>query len=266
MTSIIVRGKNGHELTTRCIASIMENTPNDAYRLIVVDDGSEPAYAFPCDYAIRVPVSKGAVTATNLGLGIALQQAYSPYILVLDNDTEIPFGDSTWLDRFIAELEENPKTAAVGATTNYSKGKQQILASPQTYMADWRDDSKPGWNKRPHGWKANPEVADFVSFAVLMRRDAVARTGFWDEQFNPGNFEDTDYSVQLRAAGWEIRVARSVYIHHAGHSTFGDDLMHLLETNERKFLQKWGPGHLWDLGIIPTTVLAEAAKYREERK
>jgi GT2 family glycosyltransferase len=258
MVSIIIRGKNGHELTTKCIASIMENTPTDSYRLIVVDDGSEPAYTFPCDYAVRVPVSKGAVTATNLGLGIALQLKDALYILVLDNDTEIPFGDSTWLERFIAELEENPKTAAVGATTNYAKGVQQILASPQTYMADWSDEKR-------SGTRDNPQVAEFVSFAVLMRRDAVARTGFWDEQYNPGNFEDTDYSVQLRVVGWEIRIARSVYIHHAGHSTFGGDLTGLLRTNGTKFLEKWGPGHLWDLGLVSTKVLSDAAKYREGR-
>lgn len=256
MVSIIIRGKNGHELTTRCIASIMENTPNDSYRLIVVDDGSEPAYAFPCDYAVRVPVSKGAVTATNLGLGVALQIADAPYILVLDNDTEIPFGDVTWLERFVSELEEHPRTGAIGATTNFSKGHQHALAAPQTYTADWSEDKR-------GGVKDNPQVAEFVSFAVLMRRDAVARTGFWDEQYNPGNYEDTDYAVQLRLAGWEVRVARSVYIHHRGHSTFGKDLSNLLQTNGLKFMQKWGPGHLWDLGLMPSQSLLAAMKFRE---
>ena len=259
MTSIIVRGKNGHELTAKCITSIMENTPVGTYRLIIVDDGSEPAYSFPCDFAVRASVCKGAVTASNLGLGVALQQHDAPYILVLDNDTEIPFGDSTWLERFIAELEEYPQTATVVATTNFSKGQQQILASPQTYTADWNDETR-------GGTKANPQVADFVSFAVLMRRDAVARTGFWDEQYNPGNYEDTDYAVQLRLAGWEIRVARSVYIHHAGHSTFASDMTKLLQTNGTKFMQKWGPGHLWDLGLLPSQTLTQAMRFREGRQ
>jgi GT2 family glycosyltransferase len=258
MVSIIIRGKNGHDLTAKCIASIMENTPLGTYRLIVVDDGSDPAYTFPCDVAIRSTVSHGAVTATNLGLGVALQQADAPYIMVLDNDTEIPYGDSTWLARFVAELEENPKTGAIGATTNFAKGHQHILAAPPTYTADWNDDKR-------GGMKANPEVAEFVSFAVLMRRDAVARVGFWDEQYNPGNFEDTDYAVQLRLAGWEVRVARSVYIQHKGHSTFGPDLASLLQVNGLKFVQKWGPGHLWDLGLMPSASLLQAMKFREGR-
>jgi len=259
MVSIIIRGKNGHYLTTQCVASIMENTEVGTYRLIIVDDGSDPAYDYPCDYAVRVPSCHGAVTATNLGLGVALQLKDAPYILVLDNDTEIPSGDSSWLERFVGELEEDPKTAAIGATTSFAKGAQHALACPETYTADWNDESR-------GGTKANPQVAEFVSFAVLMRRDAIARTGFWDEQYNPGNYEDTDYAVQLRLAGWEIRVARSVYIHHRGHSTFGDDIVNLLESNGMKFVQKWGPGHLWDLGLLPTQALVQAVKFREGRQ
>ncbi len=258
MVSIIVRGKNGHDLTAQCLASIMENTEVGTYRLILVDDGSEPAYDFPCDIFIRNAVCKGAVTATNLGLGAALLQQDAPYILVLDNDTTIPHGDIGWLTRFIAEMEEDPKTAAIGATTNFSKGHQHVLSSPQTYQSDWKDDER-----KAAGRKSNPEVAEFVSFAVLLRREAVARVGFWDEQYNPGNFEDTDYAVQLRLAGWEVRVARSVYIHHEGHQTFGDDIQELLQNNGRKFLEKFGPGHLWDLGLLPTQTLVQAVRFRE---
>jgi len=258
MVSIIVRGKNGHELTEKCLTSIVANTSPDLYRLILVDDGSSPAYGFPCDFLVRSDVCRGAVTATNMGLGVALQQSDAPYILVLDNDTEIPDGDFGWLPRFIGELEENPQTAAIGATTNFSKGPQHILASPQTYTADWSEDKR-------GGTKTNPQVADFVSFAVLMRRDVVSRVGFWDEQYNPGNYEDTDYAAQLRLAGFEVRVARSVYIHHLGHSTFSDQLSDLLKTNGLKFVQKWGPGHLWDLGLLPTQSLVSAVRSREGR-
>jgi GT2 family glycosyltransferase len=261
MVSIIVRAKNGHDLTSQCIASILENTEPLTYRIILVDDGSDPALDLPCDVLIRNAISKGAVTATNIGLGVALQQKDAPYILVLDNDTEIPKGDTTWLQRFVSELEENPRTAAVGATTNFAKGQQHALAVPQTYTADWKDDAA-----RTAGVRANPEVAEFVSFAVLLRRDAVATVGFWDEQYNPGNFEDTDYAVQLRLAGWDVRVARSVYIHHKGHQTFGNDIDTLLQSNGLKFMQKWGPGHLWDLGLMPTQSLLQAMKFREGAK
>lgn len=261
MVSIIIRAKNGHELTGKCVKSIRDNTPAGTYRIFLIDDGSDEPYTrydWNVDALVRFAQSSGAVTATNAGLGLALQQKDAPYILVLDNDTEIPAGDVTWLERFVREIDESPTVAAVGATTNFSKGRQHALAAPDTYTADWHDEKE-----RRGGGKDNPEVADFVSFAVLMRRDVVAQVGFWDERYNPGNYEDTDYSVQLRLAGYEVRVARSVYIHHRGHSTFGEQLSDLLKENGVKFMQKWGPGHLWDLGLLPTASLAQAVRFRE---
>lgn len=241
---IIVRAKDGHDLTRACLDSVFSNTPQSSFRLILVDDGSSPPFEGHSDVLLRCAESSGAVTATNLGLAVALQGP-APYVMVMDNDTEVPEGDRGWLARFVSELEQaGPGCAAVGATSNFVSGHQHILACPQTYTGDWED----GDNKRGSG--ANPVVPVFVSFCVLLRKDAIRRVGLWDEQYNPGNWEDTDYALQLRAAGYNVRVARSVYVHHKGHATFGDDLRQLMETNREKFAAKWGIGRLWDMGIV----------------
>lgn len=245
VVDIIIRAKNGHAMTEACIGSILENTPEDLYRIILADDGSDPPQdAAFADFVVRSAETRGAVTATNLGLAVALTTD-SQYVLVLDNDTRIPDGDTGWLDRFVAELElGGPKTACVGATTNFANPPQHALSAPPTYTADWSDD------QGRSGIKANPAVPWFVSFAVLFRKDVLARVGAWDERYNPGNWEDTDYAVALRTAGYEIRVARSVYIHHDGHQTFREDLQRLLQENGRKFYAKWGVGRLFDLGFV----------------
>lgn len=244
---VIVRAKNGHEMTAACLRSIVDHTPPDLFRLILVDDGSDPPLDVDmADLHVRSSESRGAVTATNLGLSVSLAQPDGDYVLILDNDTEIPRGDTGWLGRMIAELEQGgPQTACVGATTNFANPPQHILAAPQTYTADWSDET--GERK---GQRLNPAVPWFVSFAVLFRKRVIAQLGLWDERYNPGNWEDTDYAIQCRLAGYEIRVARSVYIHHHGHQTFRDDLKRLLDENGRKFHAKWGIGRLFDLGMI----------------
>ncbi len=110
---------------------------------------------------------------------------------------------------------------------------------PQTYTGDWEN-----------GKKENPSVIWFISFAVLFHKRVLRELGFWDERYNPGNWEDTDYSVLLRQNGYDIRVARSVYIHHVGSQTFSNDLQDLLIANQAKFVEKWGQGKLWDLGYF----------------
>lgn len=251
---IIVRAKNGHDLTAECIRSVRANTDQQDYRLILVDDGSELAYGPEgSDILIRIAKNHGAVTATNMGLALALTFADSPYVIVMDNDTEVPAGDTTWLERFVAEIEEGgERVAAAGATTNYANPPQHILHAPTTYEADWSDG-----NGRS-GRKKNPGSVWFVSFCVMLRKAVVAKIGYWDERYNPGNYEDTDYAVALRSAGYEIRVARSVYIIHHGHKTFGNDLQQLLAVNQGKFVQKWGLGKLYDMGIVPKKAMHEA--------
>jgi GT2 family glycosyltransferase len=255
LVDIIVRAKNGHELTRACLDSIAANTPRDLYRLVLVDDGSEPAQdGQGADFVIRSAQSRGAVTATNLGLSLALTRTDAEYVLILDNDTQIPAGDTGWLGRMLAELEQGgPKTACVGATTGMANPPQHILRSPQTYAADWKDD-----RTGREGIKHNPPVPLFVSFAVLFHKRVLRQVGFWDERYNPGNWEDTDYAVACRLAGYEIRVARSVYIHHMGHQTFREELRTLLQVNGRKFHEKWGIGQLFDLGLVDRKQLKAA--------
>jgi GT2 family glycosyltransferase len=180
------------------------------------------------------------------------------YTMILDNDTTVPEGDIGWLDRFIAELEEHPDTACVGAVTNYANPPQHALTVPITYQSPWKDEQDGKVTRE--GIAENPPVPSFVSFAVLFRTAALQQIGQWDERYNPGNFEDTDYSVRVREAGMSIRVARSVYLHHEGHATFSEDLQRLLKVNGQKFFDKWGIGRLYDLGFVSPRQLAGALR------
>ena len=251
LVDIIIRAKDGPALTYPLIDSITANTDPSLFNIILVDDGSDPAYDAIEDIThIRHSTAKGAVSATNSGIAQALLND-APYIMIMDNDTQVPDGDAGWLERFIAELEGGgDKCAAVGATSSFVNVPQHILQCPKTYSADWQNDDGTGGNK------LNPAVPWFVSFCVLLKKSAVREVGMWDEQYNPGNYEDTDYAMQLRVAGYEVKVARSVYIHHKGHKTFGDKLQQLLATNQIKFYEKWGIGRLPDMAMISENVIA----------
>lgn len=260
---IVVRSKNGHSLLHEALRSIAENTnPDLVGKLVIVDDGSKPALGATIAEALPEPwqekavytrhaESKGAVTATNAGLRLFLEGSAS-YVMVCDNDIVIPAGDRDWLLRFVDALNVSPETGAVGATTNFANPPQHVLTVPVTFTADWQDK-----NGQRGGVKENPAVPSLVSFCCLLRREAVEECGLWDERYNPGNYEDTDYAMTLRCAGWEVRVAQSVFVKHVGHQTFGEDLQRLLNENFEKFVGKWGLGRLWDMGLVRDETLAQ---------
>ena len=246
---IVIRAKDGHDLTAKAIKSIRDNTAEGTYRIILVDDGSSPplfeTLEDPGDLYIARPQSGGAVSASNLGMSASLAMEDSKYIMIMDNDASVPDGDDGWLLRFMAELVEFDDTAVVGATTNFANPPQHILFSPMTYTADWQDEET-----RRAGEADNPEVVSLVSFTCLIRKEVIRSLGLWDTRYDPGNYEDTDFAATVRAAGMKVRVARSVYIHHEGHKTFSNDLKKLLKVNQLKFMKKWGVGRLEDMGFL----------------
>jgi GT2 family glycosyltransferase len=234
---ILVRGWNNLDQTERCIRSVVENTPAPSYQITYVDNGSESWADLEHfmgkrdDQYILLPFNHGSVRAINVGLSLALFSD-SEYILLLDNDTEIPAGDTTWLERMISYFDD-PQVGAVGATSDYVSGLQNITNLPQ------REAGMP------------PVVAPWlISFVLMLRKSAVEQVEFFDERFEPGNYEDIDYCLQLRDAGWKCVVADSVFVQHAGSQTFGRmDFDGLLKTNRAKLIEKWSREKLAVMGV-----------------
>lgn len=234
---ICIRGWQNARLTFALLNSIVANTPNVPYQLIYVDNGSGPGGPvfedgdYPDFTCVALPFNHGSVRAINIGLAMA-QFSDAPYILLMDNDTQVPSGDTTWLERFIGYFAD-PKVGAAGATSNYVSGYQHICRLPERAI-----DQPPF---------ASPLL---VSFAMMLRKDAVRACGYLDERYEPGNCEDFDYTLTLADYGWTAVVADSVYIEHKGSQTFKSlDFGKLLATNNAKLVKKWGREKLQQLGV-----------------
>jgi len=276
--SIIVRAWGEQKLTNACLDSIEEYTPEDDYELILVDQesagNSECGARWPlCDFVVCTKVNLGAVTATNLGLQIAMTRP-SDLVLILDNDTRIPGGDTGWLERWIHHFDDE-EIGAAGAVTDYVSGPQNISVTPRTHTKAVERDGKAVTQTGPI------IVPWLISFACMYRKKALlsmpaSRHGsqeiagmvrgdgtldqsvddwqmahLWDERFNPGNWEDIDVSVRMETRGWKLTVARDVYIHHRGSVTFNKgDFQGLLAVNQEKGREKWGERILEQLQIM----------------
>jgi GT2 family glycosyltransferase len=70
------------------------------------------------------------------------------------------------------------------------------------------------------------------------------RIGLLDERFSPGHYEDDDYCYRSRQEGYRLMIAGDVLVHHHGSASFRkqgqEDLDRLVETNYRKYMDKWG--------------------------
>jgi hypothetical protein len=99
-----------------------------------------------------------------------------------------------------------------------------------------------------------------IGFCLCIDRRVVDEIGGIDERFGAGNFEDDDFSMRVRAAGYKIYVCDDVFIHHFGSVTFAAnkiDWQASMHENWTKFARKWGLEEQFPLnGYQPQPVIA----------
>lgn len=237
--SIVIPVFNKCDYTLRCLLSILENTTNIPYEVIVVDNASsdstpEMLKSFEGIVVIRNGDNKGFVEACNIGAG----NSKGEFILFLNNDTEVTPG---WLESMCQPFEE-PKTGLVGAKLVYPDGTLQEAGN-----IIWQDAS--GWNYGRGDDPKKPEYSyrkkvDYCSGACLQIRQKLwTEIGGFDQRYAPAYYEDTDLCFEARRLGYDVVYQpEAVVIHYEGISS-GTDITkgykRFQQINHAKFLEKW---------------------------
>ncbi len=244
--SIVIPTFNNLRLTQECIRSIRGST-EVPHELIVVDNGSTdgtPAWAR--GEGLRVianPENVGFPGACNQGI----RASDGEYILLLNNDTQVA---PMWLERLIAHAEADNRVGLVGPSTNFAAGCQRV---PAAYRSREEFRAFAEQVARTNA-RQSQDATWLVGLCLLIPRRVVDAIGLLDERFGLGNFEDNDYCLRARVAGYRLIWAKDVFIHHEGHQSFrqlGDGFRRLLEENARRFHAKWDLQQYPQGGVVP---------------
>ncbi len=218
--TVILPSWNTRELLLECIRKLY-NGPGIA--LVVVDnastDGSADAVEseFPNVILLRNSKNLGFAGAVNRGIAYAMEQGESGPLVLLNPDT---LCEPELLMDLASELQRRPDVGLIAPGLRLPDG------SPQPYA--YGDDPslsyllRRGWSRlihrrALHNWAISEAAnVDWVSFAcVCIRRDAIAGVGDLDEHFFM-YFEDNDWGIRARRAGWKIRYDPGGSIIHIG--------------------------------------------------
>ena len=238
-TTIVLVTENALPEARLSIESVLEHTADMPYELRVVDNGSTDGTV---EYLQKLstlthrvlPVfnaeSRGMGAAHNQGLALARGAT----LVLLGQDCFVPPG---WLDRLAVHLED-PAVGLVGPVTNRATTEAQINARYSTYgeFCDFAGDLR---------LTGSFDIPALNTFCVAMRRDVYERVGPFDERFEISVFEEEDYAIRLRHAGYRVVCARNAFVHNGGRRTIG----HLTSAGtagerfherRRLFEEKWG--------------------------
>jgi len=250
--SIIIPTYNQREYVLQCVSSIEKHTPAP-FEIIVVDNASK-------DGTAEALLRKGGmvrVAALDQNRGFAggvnhgLMMARGRHIIILNNDTLVTPG---WLDNMMTCLASDPQIGVVGPVTNYIGGDQQIKVPYREVKDMW---SFATTHNRPDTEK-HRMTDRLVGFCWLFSRELLERVGYLDEGYAVGNFEDDDWIIRVKLAGYQLAVAGDAFIHHFGSvsmKALGEqDFAVVNKDNEQFYSQKWGDPHTL---VAETTRLAK---------
>jgi GT2 family glycosyltransferase len=239
--SIVIVTFNNLVYTRLCLESLLANTDYPHHEIIVVDNGSTdgtPDYLrslaglHPHIQVVLNGCNRGFAPANNQGLALAR----GDHLVLLNNDTLVPH---SWLNRLVRDLEDRA-IGLVGPVTNRTGNEAQIEVSYQTY-GEFKQFSRDYYQS--HG-QERFDIRMLAMFCVAMRRDVYECIGPLDERFEVGLFEDEDYAMRVRAAGYRVVCAEDVFIHHFGQASIGELARagaygELFHANRRRWEEKW---------------------------
>lgn len=238
--SIIIPVYNQFEYTYQCLKSILENSADVSYEIIIADDNST-------DYTMRLnEVTENIIKITNdqnlrflKNCNHAAKESSGKYILFLNNDTQV---QENWLRPLLDVMNRDEAAGIVGSKLVYADGTLQEAGG-----IVWRDAS--AWNYGNRKDAAEPEYnyvkeVDFISGAAMMiRRDLWFDIGGFDEKFAPAYYEDVDLAFEVRKRGYKvIYQPLSVVVHFEGVSNgtdVSDGQKSYQLVNQKKFYDKW---------------------------
>ena len=280
ITSIVILTLNGLSYTKQCLESIFKFTLLP-FELIVVDNGSKDGTGNYLQGIIegKIPIAGHTLKVTEDGkvmgwkkddkkakkldnyepcpcrrliliengqnLGYAggnnrgIAAAQGDYILISNNDVVMT---KNWLNSLVEAINKLPHTGIVGPMSNYVAGPQKVAEinyDPSSLRG--LDTFSSSFSLQHQGQLY--KFFKVVGFCMLVKREVIEKIGGFDERFGLGNFEDDDFCLRAKLAGYDSVIAGDCFIHHFGSRTFKGEKIDYAESlyrNWEVFKRKWG--------------------------
>lgn len=206
---IIILNYNGLDVLKKCLTSVFKiDYPN--FEIVIVDnnslDGSlEIAKAnFSKAIFIKNEENLGFAAGNNMGIKFALERA-AEFILILNNDVEV---EKNFLTQLVDSVAKNERIGLASPVIFDSQTREVWFSGG--HIDWWRVKTVHEKNIQTEG-VFNSQI--ITGCAMLIRAGVFQKTGLLDEDFFL-YWEDVDFSLKSRKAGFQNVVVSSSWIYH----------------------------------------------------
>lgn len=242
MVSIVIAVHNHLDYTYNCLQSILLNTDDVKYEIILINDcSSDNTAKFMNNISNLIYLENDENLGFLKSCNKAAKCARGEYICLLNNDTQVT---PTWLLNLVSIFNTDTGTGLVGAKLIYPYGLLQEAGGIVNYLGQ---PANYGKYNDPKLDKFNYlRQADYCSGAcILVLKKDFEQLGGFDENFAPAYYEDTDLCFAIR-----YQLNKKVYyqpqseiIHYEGISSgkimVPGSIKEYQRINADKFTTKW---------------------------
>lgn len=247
LVSIVIPTRDRVGLLRTCVDSVRGRTRYTDYELVIVDNGStDPETLAYLDelasqgcHVVRDASPFNFSALVNLGV----LWSNGTFVCLLNNDIEVIEPD--WLGEMVAQCGRDD-VGAVGAQLYYPDGSIQHggillgIGGVAGHAHHGMARGQAGYQGRA---RAAQELSAVTAACMLVRRRAFEEVGGFDEGF-PVAFNDVDFCLRLRQAGWRIVFnPRAELTHHESVSRGREDTcakQARFDSEVLRMRERWG--------------------------
>lgn len=213
--TIIIPNYNGLRFMKPCLDALKRQTCRD-FDILVVDNGSTDGSAGWLEqqgiHTIRLKENTGFSCAVNVGI----RNAVTPYVILLNNDTE---AEPDFTARLLGAIEQSPKIFSVSPKMIQMYQKELLDDAGDMYsIMGWAYQRGVGREVSCYNRPGN--IFSACAGASIYRRAVFAEIGYFDEM-HFAYLEDIDVGYRAKIAGYYNRYCPAARIYHAGSGTSG---------------------------------------------
>ena len=241
--SLIILCHNQLRFTRVTLDSVERFTAYPNIELVLVDNGSTDGTSeFLTEWASHREFVKVVLNHENLGFSAGnnrgARAASSDYLVIMNNDVFVTRG---WLGDLLPHFRTDPKLGMLCPVTNAS-GNLSVIDINYQDMEEMAVKARQ-YVRNHRGQRTSLDVMHL--FCAMIPRPVWDEVGELDEGYGIGLFEDNDYTMRVRAAGYTVACAEDVFVHHHHSASFGalppGEYERLFAKNRKYYESKWGP-------------------------
>ena len=190
-----------------CIASIkpyLDNQKN--FDLLVIDNGSADktpewlSQNYLKSQVVRLPKNMGVAAGYNHALRFAIKQGYD-YVVLVDDDVLI---HALPLQKIVDFMNADPKIGLIIPKIYADYQNRKLWSMGGKLVIQLAQPFHHGLSHIDKGQYQNPVSVDYSPKPWMLGIKTVEKIGFFDESYGLYGFEDLDYCVKIKKAGYAI--------------------------------------------------------------